>query len=69
MNLIQRREAYRAVKERYNLRAAQRDALDATANLTEILQAAHSDQWRTVQALLSNAGIFEINVDLPVYPA
>ena len=38
MNLIERQEAYRAIKERYNLRARQRDVLDASEKLNEMLE-------------------------------
>lgn len=74
MNLIERQEAYRAVKERYDLRARQRDALDAKPELLDtVLEWAHTGHWADVAALLVNAGILRgpvvINIDGPNYGA
>lgn len=57
MNMTDKQNAYRAIKERFGLRAAQRDMLDATARYEEIMQHAHRDDWITVEQLLHVAGI------------
>jgi hypothetical protein len=59
VNLIERREAYRAVKERFHLRAAQRDWLDAYPLLVELLEAAHVGDWKTVTDMLTENGVLD----------
>lgn len=60
MNLIERQEAYRAVKERYGLRARQRDVLDASPKLDEILERAHSGRWHQVNVLIESEGVLDV---------
>lgn len=60
MNLIERQEAYRAVKERYDLRARQRDALDASPKLDAILEWAHSGHWHQVNVLIESEGVLDV---------
>lgn len=72
MNLIERQEAYGAVKERFGLRAKQRDALDADPQFLDVvLEWAHTGHWADVATLLVNAGIVTgpvvINIDGPNY--
>lgn len=66
---LERREAYRAIKEHYNLRANQRDMLDASPKLDEMLEFAHANRWTYLKILLNDEDILAARVDLPVYPA
>lgn len=66
MNLIERQEAYRAIKERYNLRARQRDVLDASEKLNEMLEFAHKGRWTYLTILLESEGIFDAREYMPV---
>lgn len=49
--------AYREIKLRFNLLAAQRDQLDASPFYVEIMDAAHVADWGTVADLLRRAEI------------
>lgn len=60
MNLIEKQEAYRAVKERYNLRARQRDVLDASLKLDAILERAHNGRWHDVNVLIESEGVLDV---------
>lgn len=60
MNFSERQEAYRAVKERYNLRARQRDVLDASPKLDEILELARRGRWHQVNVLIESEGVLDV---------
>lgn len=60
MNLIERQEAYRAVKERYNLRARQRDVLDSSPKLNAILELAQRGRWHQVNVLIESEGVLDV---------
>lgn len=49
--------AYAAVKDRFDLKAGQRDQLDASPLRRDILQYAHYGQWDVVERLLIAEGI------------
>jgi hypothetical protein len=50
-------KAYAEVKDRFDLKAAQRDQLDAAAALHAILEYAHYRRWDFVEELLVAAEI------------
>jgi glycine betaine/choline ABC-type transport system substrate-binding protein len=52
-----RMDAYAAVKERYGLKATQRDQLDASLSYSLIMFYAHSEAWTHVQYFLRQEGI------------
>lgn len=52
-----REMAYFQIKTRFDLKAAQRDKLDASDQYRAIITAAHNDQWNTVESLLRSEGI------------
>lgn len=49
--------AYSATKERFNLKAAQRDLLDASSQYENIMIFADLGCWNFVECLLKGAGI------------
>lgn len=51
--------AYRAVADRFGLRAPQRSKLDRSTYYSGILNAAHLSNWRAVERMLGHAGIIE----------
>lgn len=53
--------AYAEITERYGLKAAQRDKLDAAAALHAILEYAHYRKWDFVAELLLASGISPTN--------
>jgi len=57
MDMRQRMTAYAEVSEHFDLRSAQRDALDATMLYPDIMRAAHVKNWNLVEALLIDAAI------------
>jgi hypothetical protein len=61
MNTSERQEAYRVVKERYNLWARQRDVLDAYPKLPKLLQLAHEGRWHYVNVMLEESGALDID--------
>lgn len=58
MNKFQLAAAYAKVTKDFNLRAAQRDALDRSDDYVAILQAAHDGMWATVRVLMANNDYF-----------
>lgn len=57
LTLDQETAAYRAVKERFDLKAKQRDLLDASPMLGEILRRAHRCEMDVAGGLLVEAGV------------
>ena len=55
----QRMDAYADVKDRFELKARQRDKLDASPGYASILKAAHSGNWEQVGRLLKQHGIID----------
>lgn len=51
--------AYEAIKDRFDLKWRQRDALDAAPEYEAILQAAHWCQWVNVERMLRHAQIIK----------
>lgn len=57
MTDVWRWNAYAAVKDRFGLKAKQRDQLDASPLGLSILKCAHFGQWEVVERLLLREGI------------
>jgi hypothetical protein len=49
--------AYAATKDRFGLKAKQRDLLDASPYYLDIMIAAHRGDWNTADNLLWDAGV------------
>lgn len=59
MDNSQKQAAYLQVKIHFDLKASQRDKLDACADLDQILYEAYDANWDTVERLLNRHGIIE----------
>lgn len=57
MNFEQKQAAYEAIKNRYDLKAHQRDVLDREVDLDQILELAHVRHWFKVTAVLKDRRI------------
>jgi hypothetical protein len=54
-----KQEMYRAIKERFNLKAAQRDRLDKNQHLEGVLKLAYLERWQVVETILRSQGIID----------
>ncbi len=51
--------AYMQLKTTFDLKAKQRDALDKSPELQEILQLVHENKWTTVEVKMNENNYFE----------
>lgn len=57
LTTAQKMNAYQATKERFGLKAEQRDQLDTCPSYLNIMVLADAADWETVQRLLTHEGI------------
>jgi hypothetical protein len=60
LSLDEESQAYRELKEHYGLKAKQRDLLDASPLLGEILRHAHLGEMDVAGGLLVDAGVIDL---------